>query len=250
MEAALAIIAGIIGTITGVWFLWDKTTPHISVLFRRQKSEFYPEEVFRVIDDSPYTVARATYDDLVWISEKSIELYGEHGVPLSVRALWYKKNPFAFWVIRNRIGRLAGCCIAFPVAAKVIRDLATGKTHEQDKKSHDIFTRNNARVAQYVYLENVMAILDDNTPNVWAFKALLDNLTRVVETSNLNEDAMMYAMAAKEFRTKKGIFPSNAARLMEKIGFISVAANTIQKLPLYRIKIFDLMKNIKRLRRD
>jgi hypothetical protein len=204
------------------------------------------------LEGAPYRVEPATMDDLRWIATKTAQLHQSHAVSYEKKLAWFKRNPSGFWVILNRYGTLVGSCELIPVEYEVIEDLAAGKTREQDKSPEQVIGYADRSKAQFVYLENVMAILPTNEPNPWALCAILKAAPRIVAAMGLNSHGIrIYTMSANHFYTEFGVRKSTQERLLRRLGFEIASNKTAQGLPLYSADLEsvvttsrELVKNI------
>jgi hypothetical protein len=205
-----------------------------------------------VLDSAPYRAQPATEDDLAWITTKTAQLHHSHATPLENKRAWFRRNPYGFWVVRNRYGALVGSCELIPVDCSVIADLASGKIHEKDKPPELVISYEDRSKVRCVYLENTMALLPTNEPNPWAFYAIFSAAPRIVEALGLEpEGVRIYAMSATHFYTELGPRSSTHEKLLRRLGFEIVSETTAQHLSLFGADLAnvvatsrDLIKNI------
>lgn len=212
------------------------------LLRRRRKWDGNGEEP----DDlllAPYSLQQADEDDIRWIALKAVDLYDKKdSVPEDVKMAWFKKNPKGFWVIKNRLGGRMGSFELLPIKRIAIEQMKNKTMRERDKETDHIYSSENNKKADCVYIENLMAINNDNIPNQWAFRECLLSVKDIVKEMGLTIDRVkVYAMPVREFNTEKGKRCSSSEKLLQKLGFWKIAKRTKQGYPLYCAELSDIL---------
>jgi hypothetical protein len=89
-----------------------------------------------------------------------------------------------------------------------------------------------------------MAVDDGREPLVYAFKACLAHLPRIVKHLGVDlARTQLYAMPVVGFTTTRGARASTSERLLKKLGF-SKCGDTKQNFPLYQAKLAYVLERL------
>jgi len=142
----------------------------------------YADEIVDQLCHDPYQLSPAEEEDFRWIALKASEIYGsDDALPLDVKLSWFRQNPTGFWVIKHNSGRNTGSCELLPLKKPVINKIIDGMIKERKVLPEDIYSPREIAQADCLYIENVMALREDNTPNQWAFKECLTEMPNVIK---------------------------------------------------------------------
>jgi len=197
--------------------------------------EDYKEEPVEQFQGGPYTLTPAKEEDIRWIADKAGKIYGLNDtIPVEVKLFWFRKNPNGFWIIKNHTGKPIGSCELLPLKKDILGKMMTVGIKRREISPDDIYSPKEMKEANCIYIENIMALREDNTANPWAFKECLKKIPHVIDCLGfLSDNAKIYAMPIKEFRTAKGVRRSTSERLLQELGFWKVTKKRKQKCSLY-----------------
>ena len=197
--------------------------------------ENYKEEPVEQFQGGPYTLTPAKEEDIRWIADKAGKIYGLNDtIPVEVKLFWFRKYPNGFWIIKNHTGKPIGSCELLPLKKDIIEKMMTVGIKRREISPEDIYSPKEMKEADCIYIENIMALREDNTANPWAFKECLKKTPHVIDCLGfLSDNVKIYAMPIKEFRTAKGVRRSTSERLLQELGFWKVTKKRKQGHSLY-----------------
>jgi hypothetical protein len=198
--------------------------------------EDYTEEMAELFRGGLYTINPAGEEDIHWIAGKAGKLYGSNdAIPVKVKLSWFRKNPNGFWAIKNHTGMPIGSCELLPLKKPVIDKIIEGSIRKEEKISpDDIYSPQEIEEADHVYIENVMSLREDRTPNPFAVMVCMMEFPRIIEHLGVSPaNAKIYAMPIKEFHTARGICQSTSEGLLQRLGFWKITKVTEQEYPFY-----------------
>ncbi len=247
ISAIIGALATILAALLAIRFARNKSDEKVK---ESEEESDALDPLLEEVRNGPYSLRKATEEDIQWIALKTKELYGnEDSVPLHTKLSWYQKNPNGFWVVVNSHGACVGSCEILPISASTLDLVRGGKIREKDKTQKDIIGVGKAEDRSILYLENFMSVNDRNLPNQWAFKECLIGLRKIISDLNVNpKNTKIYAMPIKEFETAFGKKRSNSERILRELGFYKIVENTVQGYPLYCGDLEALLKRLKPLK--
>ncbi|MDS4010487.1 MAG: hypothetical protein RKK15_03740 [Defluviicoccus sp.] len=209
-----------------------------------QKELFFPQGNYD-IDERPYALCLAEEVDIDWIFNKSSELHGEESSPRRQRLSWFHKNPKGVWVIKNSRNNTCGSVEIFPVRCSYVQELKQGTLHEKDKTADDIFGPNED--FDCLYIESIMAVDKNNQGDPWVLREIIARSIFLLDSQFPSwRKKHIFNQTVSTYRTLLGVRKSNAAEILEKLGFVKVGYNSCQRVPIYRVLGEDLAKAIER----
>lgn len=223
-----AIVATFCGALIAVAqliiYFWDRP---------RRRRPFF--DGWPKIDDRPYTLSHAEEKDIIWIYNKSCELHGRNEAsPYRARLSWFHKCPRGVWVVKDRSGRIRGSVEIFPVVERFVEDLKLGLLHEKEKTTDDICGEITS--CSYLYVESVIAVDDNNVGNPWILAEILRNSRAMLDLSFPGwREKPICNQSVYWYQTRKGRRKSNAAQVLDALGFKEIGFNDKQGLPIFII---------------
>jgi len=195
----------------------------------------YKEEPVEQFQGAPYTLTPAKEEDIRWIADKVGKIYGsDDAIPVEVKLFWFRKNPNGFWIIKDHTGKPIGSCELLPLKKDILEKMMSVGIKRREISPDDIYSPKEIKEADCIYIENIMALREDNTANPWVFKECLKKIPHVIDCLGvLSDNVKIYAMPIKEFRTAKGVRRSTSERLLQELGFWKVTKKRKQRCSLY-----------------